>query len=96
MDQKFRIVCSITQSARIPQKIFSIQNTPVSFKISQYGYLEKGALEVPRAATTKPKQIRRSVFFSPGPQWTNSSLQTGLRSNGCSVVEKMRFSDGGG
>ena len=30
-----------------------------------------------------------------GPR-TNSSLQTGLESAGCSVVEKKRFSDGGG
>ena len=30
---------------------------------SQFRYLEKGALELYRAATTKPRQIERSVFF---------------------------------
>ena len=30
---------------------------------SQFHYLEKGALELYRAATTKPRQIERSVFF---------------------------------
>ena len=34
-------------------------------------------------------------FFSTGPQWTNSNLQTGFRSIGCLVVEKSRFSDRG-
>ena len=33
--------------------------------------------------------------FSTGPQQTNLNLQTGLRSIGCSVVEKSRFSDRG-
>ena len=58
--------------------------------------LEKGALELCRTATIKPRQIERSVFFSTGPQWTNLSLQTGLESAGCSVVEEKQFSDGGG
>ena len=35
-------------------------------------------------------------FFSTGPQQTNLNLQTGLRSIGCSAVEKSRFSDRGG
>ena len=39
--------------------------------------------------------LRFAAFFSTGPQWTNLNLQTGLRSIGCSVVEKSRFSDGG-
>ena len=30
---------------------------------SQFRYLEKGALELYRAATTKPRQIERSGFF---------------------------------
>ena len=30
---------------------------------SQFRYLEKGALELHRAATTKPRQIERSGFF---------------------------------
>ena len=45
-----------------------------------FRYLQKGALELCRAATIQPRQIEHSVFFSNGPQWTNSSLQTGLRS----------------
>ena len=36
------------------------------------------------------------VIFSTGTQRTNWSLQTGLESNVYSVVEKLRFSDGGG
>ena len=48
---------------------------------SQFHYLEKGALELCRAAPIKPRQIEHSVFFSTGPQWTNLTLQTGLRSN---------------
>ena len=59
---------------------------------SQFRYLKKGALELSRAATTKPRQIEHSVFFSTGPQRTNLSLQTGLGSNGCSGAEKTRFS----
>ena len=35
------------------------------------------------------------VFFSTGPQRTNSNLHTGFRSIGCLVVEKSRFSDRG-
>ena len=35
------------------------------------------------------------LFFT-GPQWTNLNLQTGLRSNGGSVPEKLQFSDRGG
>ena len=62
-------------------------------QISKFRYLEKGALELYRAATTKPRQIERSGFFSTGPQRTNLSLQTGLESAGCSVVEKTRFSE---
>ena len=58
---------------------------------SQFGYLEESALEVSRAAATKPRQIERST----GPQRTNLNLQTGLRSIRCSVVEKSRFSDRG-
>ena len=34
-------------------------------------------------------------FFSTGPQQTKSSLETDLRSTGCSDVEKSQFSDGG-
>ena len=30
-------------------------------------------------------------FVSTGPQRTNSSLQTGLRSIGCLVLEKLRY-----
>ena len=30
---------------------------------SQFRYLEKGALKLRRAATTKPRQIERSSFF---------------------------------
>ena len=62
---------------------------------SQFRYLEKGALELYRAATTKPRQIERSVFFSTGPQWTNPSLQTGLGSTRCLGAKKTLFSDGG-
>ena len=40
--------------------------------------------------------FRFAVFFSTGPQQTNLSLQTGLRSTGCWVVEILRFSDRGG
>ena len=58
--------------------------------------LEKCALELCWTATIKPRQIERSVFFSTGPQWTNSSLQTGLESAGCLVVEKKRFKNEGG
>ena len=54
----------------------------------QFRYLEKGVLAHHWAVTTKMSQIERSVFFSAGPQGTNSSLQTGLGSNGCSVAEK--------
>ena len=67
-----------------------------NYRKSPLCYLEKGAIELYRAATTKPSQIERSGFFSTGPKWTNSSLQTGLESASCSVVEKKRFSDGGG
>ena len=42
------------------------------------------------ASTEKDRAL---CFFSPGPQRTNLSLQTGLRSNGGSVPEKSRFSD---
>ena len=55
--------------------------------------LKKCALELCRTTTMKPRQIERSVFFSTGPQRTNLNLQTGLRSIGCLVVEKSRFSD---
>ena len=41
----------------------------------------------------KSRQIERSVFFSSGPQWTNSNLQTGLRLTGSLVLEKSKFSD---
>ena len=58
---------------------------------SYFCYLEKGALKLYRAATTKPRQIEHSVFYSTGPQRTNSSLQTGLRSNGGLVPEKSLF-----
>ena len=34
-------------------------------------------------------------FFSTAPQWTDSSLQTGLRYTGLTVVEKTRFYDEG-
>ena len=34
-------------------------------------------------------------FFSTGPQWTNSNLQTGLRFSRGSVPEKSQFSDRG-
>ena len=47
-------------------------------------YLEEDALELRRAATTKPREIERSG--------TNSSLETGLRSTGCFVVEKTFLS----
>ena len=47
---------------------------------SQFCYLEKGVLELRQATTIKPRKIERSVFFSTGPQRTNSSLQTGLKS----------------
>ena len=63
---------------------------------SHFRFLEKGALKPHRAVTTKLRQIERFGFFSTGPQRTNLSLQTGLWSNGCSGVEKMRFYDGGG
>ena len=33
---------------------------------SQFRYLEKGALEIPRAAMTKPRQIERSGFLVAG------------------------------
>ena len=56
---------------------------------SQNCYLEKGVLKLCRDATIKPRQIEHPVFFSTGP---NLSLQTGLRSTGLTVVEKMRFS----
>ena len=36
-----------------------------------------------------------ALFFYTGPQWTNSNLQTGLRSNGGYVLEKSQFSDRG-
>ena len=42
------------------------------------------------------KTDRVLCYFSTGPQWTNSSLQTVLGSTGCSGAEKTRFSDGGG
>ena len=41
-----------------------------------------------RAATTKPRQIERSGFFSTGPQRQNSNLQTGPRFIRCFVAEK--------
>ena len=37
-----------------------------------------------------------AMFFSTGPQWTNLSLQTGLRSAGCFVDEKSQSFYGGG
>ena len=40
--------------------------------------------------------FRFVVFFSTGPQWTNLSLQTGLRSAGCFVDEKSQSFYGGG
>ena len=51
--------------------------------------MEKGVLELCRAATIKPKKIECSGFF----YWTrtNSSLQTGLRSNRVLVPEKSQF-----
>ena len=58
--------------------------------------MEKGVLELLRAATIKPRKIERSGFFSTGPQWTNMNLQTGLRYNKGLVPEKSRFSDRGG
>ena len=54
---------------------------------SQFDYLEKGALELCHAATTKSRQIERSGFFF---YWTSTDkleFQTGLESAGCSVVE---------
>ena len=39
----------------------------------QFGYLEKGALELCRAAKTKPRLIERFRFFSAEPQRTNST-----------------------
>ena len=42
---------------------------------SQFDYLEKGALELCHAATTKSRQIERSVFFSTGHQQTNLSFR---------------------
>ena len=41
------------------------------------------------------KADRALWFFSTEAQRTNLNLQTGLRSIGCSVVEKSRFSDRG-
>ena len=55
---------------------------------SQFRYLEKGVLELCRAATLKPRKIDHSVFVFTGPQWTKSSLQTGVGSNGGSILEK--------
>ena len=49
--------------------------------------LDKCILELHQTATINPRQIERLFFFT-GFQWTNSNLQTGLRSNGGSVLEK--------
>ena len=55
--------------------------------------LEKCILELCQTGMIKPRQIDLYGFFSTGPQPTNPSLQTGLRSTGYLVVEKLRFSD---
>ena len=64
-------------------------------KMDENNFFEKCVLELCRTAMIKPRRIKRSGFFSTEPQQTNSSLQTGLRSIGCLVVEKSQYSDTG-
>ena len=56
--------------------------------------MEKDVYKLRQAAMIKLRKIECSGFFSTGPQQTNSNLQTSIRSNGGSVPEKSRFSDG--
>ena len=56
--------------------------------------MEKGALELRWAATTKPRQIELSGFLLLNHN--GQTLQTGLGTTICLDAEKTRFSDGGG
>ena len=50
---------------------------------SQFRYLEKGALKLYWAATTKPRQIERSVFF----YWTTTDKLKFVR---CAIFAEFR------
>ena len=61
---------------------------------SQFRYLEKGALELYRAATTKPRQIERSGFFLLDHNGKSRIYRLVPGSFDVLLRRKTRFSDG--